>query len=69
MSVIRFDYTPEVFINPKTQKVDYVYRPLIDVRLCYKHNFGKNLVGREDFFKYFKQIIFNEKGKFVNLEY
>ena len=141
MSVIRFDYTPEVFINPKTQKVDYVYRPLIDVRLCYKHNFGKNLVsclldsgadknlfpaswgesvkikikkgelthhygignkdvlayrhkiklyvgsfsfetyadlsfeqsspllGREGFFKYFKEITFRENGRLVKLDY
>lgn len=141
MSVIRFDYTPAVFINPKTQKISYVYRPLIDVRLCYKHNLGKNLVGclldsgadknlfpaswgesvnitvkkgelvrhygignkdlvgyrhkiklfvgsfsfeayadfsfeqgfpllgREGFFKYFKQVIFNEDGRFVKLEY
>lgn len=141
MPVIRFDYTPEVFINPKTEKVNYVYRPLIDIRLCYKHNFGKNLVGclldsgadknlfpaswgqsvnieikkgelvrhygigdkdiiayrhkiklyvgsfsfetnadfsfeqgfpllgREGFFKYFKKIVFNEKGRFVNLKY
>ncbi|MBI2028129.1 MAG: hypothetical protein HYT07_00835 [Candidatus Levybacteria bacterium] len=141
MSVIRFDYTPEVFINPKTQKVDYIYRPLVDVRLSYKHNFGKNIIsclldsgadknlfpaswgesvginikkgesvrhygigandliayrhkvmlyigsfsfeaysdfsfeqsfpllGREGFFKYFKEIVFNEKGRFVNLKY
>lgn len=141
MSVIRFDYTPEVFINPKTQKVDYIYRPIVDIRLGYGHNFGKNLVGclldsgadknlfpaswgksvgisikkgelvhhygigvndvvayrhrvklyvgsfsfeaysdfsleqnfpllgREGFFKYFKQITFNEKDRFLNLEY
>lgn len=141
MSIIRFDYTPEVFINPKTQKMKYVYRPLVDIRLCYKHNFGKNLVGclldsgadknlfpanwgesvnikikkgelvhhygigdkdliayrhkvklyvgsfsletyadfsfeqsfsllgREGFFKYFKQVIFNENSRFVKLEH
>lgn len=142
MPTIKFEYTPEVFVHPKTGKVGYhQYRPLIDARLCYKHNLNKYLVkclldsgadknlfpagwgktvginiekgvkvkhfgignkdltafrhkiklyvgsysfdtsadfsydqpfpllGREDFFKYFKQITFQEKDHFVKLEY
>lgn len=41
MSVVKFDYTPEVFFNEKTRKVEYIYRPLIPIRLAYKHSFGK----------------------------
>lgn len=41
MSVIKFDYAPEVFFNEKTRKVEYIYRPLIPIRLTYKRSFGK----------------------------
>lgn len=41
MSLVKFDYTPEVFVNNKTGKVAYIYRPLIPVRLCNKHNLSK----------------------------
>lgn len=141
MPIIRFEYTPEVFIHPKTEKVAYQYRPFIEVRLCYKYHLNKYLVkclldsgadrnlfpaewgktvriniekgekvkhygigdkdliafrhiiklyigsysfntsadfsyeqkfpllGREDFFKYFKQIVFFEKEHLVRLKY
>jgi len=41
MSLVKFDYTPEVFFNEKTRKVEYIYRPLIPIRLAYKHSLGK----------------------------
>ncbi|MBI2431076.1 MAG: hypothetical protein HYV39_03615 [Candidatus Levybacteria bacterium] len=41
MPVIKFSYTPEVFINQETGKVNYIYRPLIPTRLCNKHIFSK----------------------------
>lgn len=41
MSLVKFDYTPEVFFNEKTRKVEYIYRPLIPIRLAHKHHFGK----------------------------
>lgn len=41
MSLVKFDYTPEVFFNEKTRKVEYIYRPLIPTGLAYKHSFGK----------------------------
>lgn len=141
MSVIKSDYTPRVFINLKTEKTEYLYTPLIDIRLCYKHRLSKNLIkclldsgadrnlfpaewgeivninikkgekishfgigdmeiiayrhkiklyvgsydfnttadfsyeqkfpllGREDFFKYFKQIIFYERERYIKLKY
>lgn len=141
MRIIKFNYFPRVFVNPKTEKVEYLHTPLIDIRLCYKHRLNKNLVrclldsgadrnlfpaewgesiginikkgekithfgigqgnvvayrhkvkmyvgvyhfetsadfsyqqsipllGREDFFKYFKQITFLEKEKVVELKY
>lgn len=41
MPLVKFDYTPEVFFNEKIRKVQYIYRPLIPIRLMYKHRFGK----------------------------
>lgn len=141
MPLVKFDYIPEVFVDDETEKVKYIYRPLIPIRLCNKHVFGKfpvdclldsgadknlfpsqwgetvgikiksgkkmvhygigkkeikayrhkiklymgvynfeteadfsyehqfPLLGREGFFAYFKQIIFQEKKRIVSLEY
>ena len=141
MPIVKIAYTPRVYIDKETEKVRYVYRPLIPVRLCNKHTFSKfpidclldsgadgnlfpaewgervsikirsgkeithygigkkdvkayrhkvklyiggynfeteadfsyeqefPLLGREDFFKYFKRVIFHEKERFVELEH
>lgn len=44
MPLLKFNYSPNLTVDPKTKKYDIIYRPYIPIRLCYVHNLGKTQV-------------------------